>query len=144
MAITVSSSVFAQGKAIPANDIKDLNEKLSKVGGASSSARKKLSVRRVIRECESILTKNASADNRYEVLSILFKSQQYLLKLDNSSTNRKAFLDTCKKLAAAPNKYAAIRRNLASYHYIAFVSSSRSFLVLPPFGFKPNAFQQTL
>ncbi|MBT3567302.1 MAG: hypothetical protein HN494_00525, partial [Opitutae bacterium] len=47
--------------------------------------------------------------NRYEVLSILFRSQQMLVGLDKSSTNRKAFLATCEKLAAAPNEYAALR-----------------------------------
>ena len=98
-----------QAGAISGDEIVALNTKLTKAGEPTSSARKKLAIRRVIREAESLIKKHPSAPNRYEVLSIQFRSQQMLLSLDKSVTNRKAFLATCEKLAAAPNAYAALR-----------------------------------
>jgi hypothetical protein len=94
---------------IPGDEIEELNTKRIEAGKAASAARKKLAIRRVIREAEALIKKHPSSPNRYEVLSILFRSQQMLVGLDKSSTNRKAFLATCEKLAAAPNEYAALR-----------------------------------
>ena len=104
-------SADAQDKApsIPDNEIAALETKLGDQAKGTSAARKKLAIRRVIREAESLIKKHPSAPNRYEVLSILFRSQQVLVSLDRSSTNRRAFLATCEKLAAAPNEYAALR-----------------------------------
>ena len=98
-----------QADSISGDKIVALNAKRSEAGAAVSAARKKLAIRRVIREGEALLKKHPSASNRYEVLGILFRSQQVLVSLDNSTTNRKAFLATCEKLAAAPNEYAALR-----------------------------------
>ena len=103
--------VDAQDKSpsISASELNALNAKLAKADEAVSSARKKLAIRRVIREAESLIEKRSTAPNRYEVVGILFRSQQALVRLDGSTTNRRAFLATCEKLAAAPNEYAAIR-----------------------------------
>ena len=98
-----------QAGSISGNKIVALNAKRAEAGEAVSAARKKLAIRRVIREGEALLKKHPSAPNRYEILSILFRSQQVLVSLDNSAANRKAFLATCKKLAAAPDEYAALR-----------------------------------
>ncbi|HJN83097.1 MAG TPA: hypothetical protein QF478_09955, partial [Verrucomicrobiota bacterium] len=98
-----------QADSISGDKIVALNAKRSEAGAVVSAARKKLAIRRVIREGEALLKKHPSASNRYEVLGILFRSQQVLVSLDNSTTNRKAFLATCEKLAAAPNEYAALR-----------------------------------
>jgi len=103
------SALLSLPAAITEKDITDLKKKLTDSSKSSSSARKKLAIRRVIREAEGILKENASADNRYEILHVLYKSQQALVSLDKSSTNRKAFLETCKLLAKAPNKYAGLR-----------------------------------
>ena len=98
-----------QAGLISGDEITALNAKRAEAGEAVSTARKKLAIRRVIREAEALIKKHPSAPNRYEVLSIQFRSQQMLLSLDKSVTNRKAFLATCEKLAAAPNEYAALR-----------------------------------
>jgi hypothetical protein len=98
-----------QAGAISGDEIVAVNAKLAKAGEAASAARKKLAIRRVIREVETLMKKHPSAPNRYEVLNILFRSQQVLFSLDDSATNRKSFLATCEKLAAAPNEYAALR-----------------------------------
>jgi hypothetical protein len=111
---TVWTCVFSAGAqdkapAIPDRSIAALETKIRDQIKGTSAARKKLAFRRVIREAESLIKKHPSASNRYEVLSILFRSQQLLVSLDNSVTNRNAFLATSEKLAAAPNEYAAIR-----------------------------------
>jgi hypothetical protein len=95
--------------SITGDEIAALNAKLAEAGKSASAARKKLAIRRVIREGDALMKKHPSAPNRYEVLSTLFRSQQALVSLDNSALNRRAFLATCEKLAAAPNEYAAIR-----------------------------------
>jgi len=96
-------------EGIQADEIKELDAKRIEAGKAASVARKKLAIRRVIREAEALIKKHSSSPSRYEALSILFRAQQTLVSLDNSSTNRKAFLATCEKLASAPNEYAALR-----------------------------------
>ena len=96
-------------EGITGGEIKELDAKRIEAGKAASAARKKLAIRRVIREAEALIKKHSSSPNRYEVLSILFRSQQMLVGLDKSSTNRKAFLATCEKLASAPNEYASLR-----------------------------------
>ena len=108
---TLASTANGQNDVtpIPEDEISALGAKRVEAGKAASASRKKLAIRRVIREAESLVQKHSTAPNRYEVLSILFRSQQALVSLDNSSTNRKAFLATCAKLAEAPDEYAALR-----------------------------------
>lgn len=90
-------------------EIAALETKLGATATASSSARKKLELNRVLREGDALLAAHKTTPNRYEVLGILFRAQQALLGLENSTTNRAAFLAICRQLASAPNEYAAIR-----------------------------------
>ena len=101
----------AMGQDQPASNdqIVELNAKLEKANSSASAARKKLALRRVIREIETLLEKNATSPSRFEILHVLFRSQQMLVSVDNSAANRKSFLATCEMLAAAPNEYAALR-----------------------------------
>lgn len=106
----VASPAYADAlPAIPEGEIRALQTQLTEAKASSSSARKKLGIRRVIRACESLLKNNTTAPNRFEVLGVLYDSQQEQIKLDDSATNRKAFLDTCRALLEAPNEYAALR-----------------------------------
>lgn len=107
--VVVSPLPAIAQSSISGDDIVDLHKDLDAVSTSSSKARKKLVVRRVVRDAESLIKKNPSAPNRFEVLSILFRSQQVLVNLDNSVTNRRAFLATCEELVAAPDEYAALR-----------------------------------
>tara|TARA_B110000908_G_scaffold96046_1_gene113589 strand:- start:260 stop:2905 length:2646 start_codon:yes stop_codon:yes gene_type:complete len=111
--LLASASVLSSGQdqagSISGDEIVALNVKLTEADKAASSARKKLAIRRVIRNGQALIKKHPSAPNRYEALSILFRSQQILVSLDDSAANRKAFLETCEKLATAPNEYAALR-----------------------------------
>lgn len=111
IAILLACPAIAQDKAalVPDREIAELDTDLTAAEQAKSSARKKLAIKRVIREAESLLKKSQAAPNRYQVLDVIFRAQQKLLGLDDSTTNRKAFLATCRQLAAAPNEYAAIR-----------------------------------
>ena len=106
-----SFSALGQSQASPiaGDKITELGGKLAKASEAGSAARKKLAIRRVIREGDALIKENPTAPNRFEILSILFRGQQALVSLDNSAINRKAFLETCGKLAAAPKVYAALR-----------------------------------
>jgi hypothetical protein len=94
---------------VPDSKIISLETQLAEVKLAKSSARKKLAIRRVIREADALLEQNRAAPNRFQILAILFRGQQDLLGLDGSASNRAAFLETCRQLAAAPNEYAAVR-----------------------------------
>ena len=112
LASAVVGSLPAMGQdragSISSDEIVALNAKLTGAREAASAARKKLAIRRVIREGEALLKKHSSAPNRHEALSILFRSQQVLVSLDDSATNRKSFLATAEKLAAAPNELSLI------------------------------------
>ena len=101
--------VMGQDQAVSNDQIVALNAKLAKASESKSSARKKLALRRVIREIETLLNENATSPSRFEILHVLFRSQQMLVSLDDSAANRKSFLATCATLAAAPNEYAALR-----------------------------------
>ena len=96
-------------QAIPTEEINALTTQLNEAVAASSSARKKLAIRRAIRSSEALLEKNAAAPNRFEVLGVLYRAQQAQIKLDDSTTNRRAFLETCRALREAPKEYASLR-----------------------------------
>ena len=98
-----------EGAQISAIEIAALETKLAGTAKASSSARKKLELNRVLREGGALLAAHKTTPNRYEVLGILFRAQQALLGLENSATNRAGLLAICRQLASAPNDYAAIR-----------------------------------
>ena len=109
LCLSISASAWDETPAISDAVVSELNEKLQSSDSSSSTARKKLALKRVIRECESLTSEHSEAPSRFLVLDVLYRSQQKLVSLDNSATNRQAFLKTCELLAAAPDEYAAIR-----------------------------------
>jgi tetratricopeptide (TPR) repeat protein len=94
---------------IPLEKIKALEETYTSSKTESSAARKRLSVKRLIRDAGELVAANATAPNRFEVLGLMSRAQKELLDADNSTENREAFLQTCKLLLAAPNDYASLR-----------------------------------
>ncbi len=108
---TCAFSAGAQDQAptIPDSKIAALGTKLNDRARGTSAARRKLSIRRVIREGESLLKTYPTAPNRYLVLGILFRSRRELFSLDKSASNRKELLGTSRQLAGAPDVYAAVR-----------------------------------
>lgn len=107
-----SSPVLAQdsGNPIAKEKIEALKTNLTdqQVDGASS-ARQRLAVKRLIRDAGKLIEANPTAPNRFEILAIVFKAQQRLFGMDDSSRNREALLETCKALVKAPNQYADLR-----------------------------------
>lgn len=97
------------GVPIPVEKIKALEEAYTSSKTESSAARKRLAVKRLIRDAGELVAANATAPNRFEVLGIISRAQKELLDADNSDENREAFLQTCKLLLAAPNEYASLR-----------------------------------
>jgi len=104
-------TTWAQDKAtpIPTEQIKALEEALTGNKEESSAARKRLAVKRMVRDAGELLKANPTAPNRFELLALLFRAQQELAQADNSKDNREAVLETCRLLAAAPDEYGALR-----------------------------------
>jgi len=94
---------------IPPGKIAALQEELAEVSKASSSIRKRRACKSVIRDGEALLETSLNAPNRFRVLAIVLESQKKLLGLDNSERNREALLETCEKLARAPDEHAEFR-----------------------------------
>lgn len=94
---------------VPQAEIDQLKTALSANQEQSSEARKRLAVKRVIRDGGKLVEAYPEAENRFEVLGILFQAQRQLIKLDDSSRNKEALLETGKELIKAPDDYADLR-----------------------------------
>jgi hypothetical protein len=94
---------------IPPGKIATLRQELAEVSEAASSIRKRRGFKNVIRAGEDLLQASPTAPNRFQLLAIVLESQKKLLGLDNSERNREALLETCEKLAGAPDEHAELR-----------------------------------
>jgi len=94
---------------VPQAEIDQLKNALEANQEQSSEARKRLAVKRVIRDGGKLLEAYPKAENRFEVLGVLFQAQRTLVKLDDSSRNKEALLETGKDLIKAPDEYAHLR-----------------------------------
>ncbi|MDG2122055.1 MAG: hypothetical protein P8J87_00065, partial [Verrucomicrobiales bacterium] len=106
--VSVAQSQQAAGD-ISESAIVSLQKELAEASGASSSARVRRAYKGVVRDGEKLLKSSPAAPNRYRVLDLVFQSQKRLLAQENSVSNRDALLETCAKLAEAPDKYASLR-----------------------------------
>ena len=91
---------------VPEGKIAALAVALAKKDERASTVRRRMACKGLIREGEALLEAYPAAPNRYRVLGIIFEGQKRLLGLENSERNRAALLDTCEKLAQAPDEYA--------------------------------------
>ena len=89
--------------------IVSLQKELAEASGASSSARVRRAYKGVVRDGEKLLKSSPAAPNRYRVLDLVFQSQKRLLAQENSVSNRDALLETCARLAEAPDHVADLR-----------------------------------
>lgn len=103
------SAAESQPAAIPESAIADLDGALAATKAESSPPRQRLALKRVLRDGEKLIEGHPDAANRFEVLSILFRGQQALFAVDDSSRNREAVLDIAGRLAKAPDDYAGLR-----------------------------------
>ena len=106
--IGVAKSQEAAGD-ISEREIVSLQKELEKAGEASSSTRMRRAYKSVVRDTEKLLKSSPAAPNRYRVLDIVFQSRKRLLAQENSDENRAALLETCAKLAEAPDEVADLR-----------------------------------
>ncbi len=106
IALTTLLPLHAQ---IPEEKINAFDQALTASKEESSAARKRLSVKRAVRDAEELLKEHATAANRFVLLEVIYRARQELVKLDNDPENRSALLATCKLLAAAPDEFALQR-----------------------------------
>jgi len=100
---------FALAQEISNSEIEKLQASFESYKEQASESRKRLAVKRVIRDGGKLIEAHPNAGNRFEVLGVVFKAQRQLVKLDDSSKNREALLETCKLLVKAPDEYAGAR-----------------------------------
>lgn len=81
-----------------------------------SAARKRLAVKRVLRDAQKLLEAHPEAPNRFEVLGLLFRAQRDLFGLDDSTRNREALLKTAERLVKAPDAFASQRLDADLLH----------------------------
>jgi len=97
------------GGEISDRKIAALQKELDTTGEAAASSRKRRAYKGIVRDAEDLLEASPAAANRWRVLDIVFQSQKRLFALENSDDNRDALLETCVKLAKAPDEVADLR-----------------------------------
>jgi tetratricopeptide (TPR) repeat protein len=106
--ILFSLKALAQEAAAP-QSIAELDKALTAAKEGTSDARKRLAVKRVVRDAEKSLEPLADSPDRFPILEFLFRARKQLIALDDDADQRKALLDTCRDLVKAPDKYADLR-----------------------------------
>lgn len=99
----------ASPPGIPGKQIAALERELAEAGEATSSTRKRRAYKSVVRDGNALLRASPAAPDRWRLLDVVFQSQKRLLVLENSEGNREALLETCAKLAEAPDEVADLR-----------------------------------
>ncbi|MDE0569070.1 MAG: hypothetical protein OSB44_00210 [Verrucomicrobiales bacterium] len=108
ISVGVAKSQEAAGD-ISESEIASLKKELAEAADESSSTRMRRAYKSVVRNGEKLLKSFPAAPNRYRVLNIVFQSQKRLLAQEKSNENRDALLETCAKLAEAPDELADLR-----------------------------------
>lgn len=111
-ALVVSLSISLakeSGAPVPQEKIDALETAFKASKDEKSAARKRLSVKRVIRDGDKLLGLHSAAPNRFEVIGLLFRARQQMFSLDDSSSNRAALLKVGQELVKAPDEYAGLR-----------------------------------
>ncbi len=101
----------AQSADLPKESIAGLESAWAATKNESSAARKRLAIKRVLRDARELVEKNPDAPNRFIVLAVLLRGQQSLLGMDDARALRDEILETCRKLSEAPDTYAEVRLN---------------------------------
>lgn len=101
-------NALAQEAAAP-QSIAELDKALTAAKEGTSDARKRLAVKRVVRDAEKMAETLGESPDRFPVLEFLFRARKQLIALDDDAEQRKALLDTCRELVKAPDKYADLR-----------------------------------
>jgi hypothetical protein len=94
---------------IPEATIAALQKDLAEAGEATTSAGKRRAYKNIVRDGEALLEGTPAAPNRWQVLGIMLDSRKRLFGMENTAPNREALLETCTKLAKAPDEHAQFR-----------------------------------
>ncbi len=105
----VAQQTTTSPSALTGAKIDKLQKELNDAGVATSTVRKRRAYKNVARHGEDLLETSLAAPNRWRVLGIVFQARTRLLGLENSDRNREALLETCAKLAQAPDEQAELR-----------------------------------
>jgi len=89
--------------------VAELDQSLAAASDATSPARQRLAVRRVIRDAEQLVEAQKDTPDRFPILEFLFRARQQLIALDDDPQHRKALLETCRQLVKAPDDMALLR-----------------------------------
>ncbi|MFK7850414.1 MAG: hypothetical protein AB8D78_05490, partial [Akkermansiaceae bacterium] len=110
---TASIGLFFQNanaqEAGAKGEVAEFEAALESAKEGSSEARKRLAVRRVIRDAEKQVETLGESPKRFAVLEFLFRARQQLITLDDDSKHRVALLETCRELVKAPDELAELR-----------------------------------
>lgn len=109
--VAMAGFTHAQSADLPKEAITGLESALAASKDESSTPRKRLAIKRVLRDANELVDKNPAAPNRFAALAILLQGQQTLLSMDDSQDLREEVLETCRKLSEAPAEYAEVRLN---------------------------------
>lgn len=105
-----ASVALLSANKIPEAEVQKLAAAFSTARTAEgSAARRRLAIKRVVRDAGNLMESHSEAENRFEVLAVLFKARQLLFQMDSSARNRSAVLETAQVLLKAPDAYAAFR-----------------------------------
>ena len=105
----VAQQTTTSPSALTEARIDTLQKKLTDAGVATTTVRKRRAYKNVARNGANLLETSPAAPNRWRVLGIVFRARTRLLGLENSDRNREALLETCTKLAQAPDEQAELR-----------------------------------
>lgn len=95
---------------IPAKEFSQLQksiEKAAKTDRRSSSSR--VAYKRVVRNAKKLLEEFPDAENRFEVLKIMFKNQLVVLDMEQNDRNKKSLYEICLQLTEATDEWADVR-----------------------------------
>lgn len=95
--------------AITPETIAGLEQSLDEARKASSDARKRLGVRRVVRDAGALAEAHAGSVDRFLALEFQFRAQKQLISLDDDAKQRKTLMEISRELLKAPDSQAHLR-----------------------------------
>ncbi len=111
VALTLAAGLgpCAAAEGITREAIADLDKVLEEAREASSDARKRLGVRRAMRDAQALIDANPESPERFLALEFLFRAQQALIAMDDDREHREALMETSRELVKAPDDLAHLR-----------------------------------
>lgn len=109
LCLTLVTAPPAEARDAPEGGLTKLETALSSIDDDASAARKRLALRRVIRDAEEAIEASHDKPDRWPLLEFLFRVQQQLIEVDDDSKHRASMLDTCRELVKAPKEFAPLR-----------------------------------